>query len=170
MDTEALAVQTSSGPDELTVVVRKEDVAQLAAYLSSDHGWWYFKNILSANGIEMYFHAEREWEQDDTTGTAWACLSGEPVTEDGYVSCDMTRQAGRDVAAGLTSAAVIVPVIFQHVDDGRQVRVYFRSEDGYEPPAALPESAAHANLARPPRGPAVKRRTVPSRAKRRKSH
>lgn len=119
--------------DPLTVVVAADDVAEFAACLNSERGWWYFQNHVSANGISIDAKAEMAWEEDLNTGTAWVALNLAGY----HLACDLRRQTARDIAAGLTGeSSIVVPVSFtcEPWDEdwlADPVVVYFRSERSY---------------------------------------
>lgn len=96
-------------PAPLTVVLAESDAAELAEYLARDFGWWYFQRRQSVSGVRIDIKAEKAWEEDPETGTAWA---GMYFT--GYnFACDLERKTARDVAAWLAGeSAVPVPVSF----------------------------------------------------------
>ncbi|WP_165704965.1 hypothetical protein, partial [Mycobacteroides abscessus] len=99
--------------ERLRVIVGAEHVDELARGLAGGE-WWYFQYVLSANGINMYFKGEQEWEDDPTDGTAYVRLFFE--RQDDPNQChvfagDISRRVARDVAAGLTGdSPVLVPV------------------------------------------------------------
>lgn len=112
----------------LTVVIADADIAEFAGNLRGDH-WWYFQNRMSANGIHIHAKAEKTWDEDPNTGTAWVgmCFPGYTLT------CNLRRDTARDVAAGLLGeSSIIVPVLFncEHDDEGGlpdPVVVYFNA-------------------------------------------
>lgn len=159
--------------ERLRVIVGAEHVDELVRGLAGGE-WWYFQYVLSANGINMYFKGEQQWEDDPTDGTAFVRLFFE--REDDPDQChvfagEISRQVARDVAAGLAGdSSVLVPVTLNYLDEAGwqvvgEVPVYFEAEESYRPrtqAAAVPAPQSPSKR----RGATVARRSVPARAAR----
>lgn len=150
--------------EHLRVIVGAEHVDELVRGLAGGE-WWYFQYVLSANGINMYFKGEQEWEDDLTDGTAFVRLFFE--REDDSTQChvfagEISRQVARDVAAGLTGESpVLVPVTLNYLDEAGvrvvgQVPVYFEAGESYRPRTqAAAVSASKPQSSRTQRPPIV---------------
>ncbi|WP_074377319.1 hypothetical protein [Mycobacteroides abscessus] len=154
------------------MVIARGDVDRFAQGLRTEHGFWYFQHEMSANGIQMYFAGELADGPDCMAGDTYASLW---LPGYSFVNANVTKTLCRDVAAGLTGASsVLVHIPFRATNADTDedlpdpVPVYFVAEHGYSAPLPPAPPVPAESATKAPRRP-VARRTVPSRAARRRT-
>ncbi|SKZ04166.1 Uncharacterised protein [Mycobacteroides abscessus subsp. bolletii] len=167
-----------------------EDARSLAQMLASNDGTpWSSAEYISDEGYTVFVEPDATWLRELQTGHAYVWinvpateLSGRPALDDGCrFSANMPRVTGRDLAALLAGQSVVLVPIMMTCDDDAAGGI--RSDQHGEPErypvyiTAAPDRTQRPNAAERATKPLsgresvaqVKRRVVPSRARRRQS-
>lgn len=154
------------------VVIKGDDAAGLAQSFSSPFGNWFHQELDSTNGFQMSFDTEmwEEWEQPN--GYAYAAVSDERY----FFAGDLPRAVAVQIAEVLTGKSHLpIPVLLGCFDN--DLDDYITGPDGeiellpvyLVPEFVLPEVSPERLTPPPVRTSAtLKRRTIPTRAQRKK--
>lgn len=157
------------------VIIKGEEAPRIATSFASPHGSWFEQNLVSTNGYRMSFDAEDHFRWEASDGCGYASIADDRY----YFGGDLPRTVAAEISDVLTGTrgtpvALMLNCFDNEIDD------YLNDEDDnpikvpvYLVPEFISDSDSAGDSAQTVpagRSPAnVKRRTVPTRAQRKKA-